>query len=74
MNVVRAGGLDLPPGFRFHPTDDEIVSHYLANKVRNTDYTCIAIGEVDLNKTEPWDLPGTLQATLTYIHIRLVLV
>jgi len=59
MNIVHAGGLDLPPGFRFHPSDFEIVSHYLTNKVRNTDYTCIAIGEVDLNKTEPWDLPGT---------------
>jgi hypothetical protein len=59
MNVVRVGGIDLPPGFRFHPSDDEIVSHYLMNKVRNTDYTCTAIGEVDLNKTEPWDLPGT---------------
>ena len=60
MNAVGASrGLSLPPGFRFHPSDNEIVSHYLTNKVRNTDYTCIAIGEVDLNKTEPWDLPGT---------------
>ncbi|CAD6239216.1 unnamed protein product [Miscanthus lutarioriparius] len=56
MNVVRAGGLDLPLGFRFHPSDVEIVSDYLMNKVRNTDFTCIAIGEADINKTEPWDL------------------
>ena len=58
MNVVHAGGLDLPPGFRFHPSDVEIVSDYLMNKVRNTDFTCIAIGEADINKTEPWDLRG----------------
>jgi hypothetical protein len=25
--------------------------------VRNRDFIC-AIGEVDLNKTEPWDLPS----------------
>ena len=57
MNVVHAGGL-LPPGFRFHPNDVEIVSDYLMNKVRNTNFTCIAIGEADINKTEPWDLRG----------------
>ena len=54
MNIVRAGGLDLPPGFRFHPSDFEIVNDYLTNKVRNRDFICAL---VDLNKTEPWDLP-----------------
>ena len=59
MNAVRAGGLDLPPGFRFHPSDYEIVSHYLTNKVRNMDFTYTAFEEVDLKKTEPWNLPST---------------
>ncbi|PON93564.1 NAC domain containing protein [Trema orientale] len=49
--------LDLPPGFRFHPTDEELISHYLYKKVVNTNFCCRAIGEVDLNKSEPWDLP-----------------
>ncbi|XP_050223984.1 NAC domain-containing protein 87 [Mercurialis annua] len=49
--------IDLPPGFRFHPTDEEIISYYLAEKVMNSDFTASAIGEVDLNKCEPWDLP-----------------
>ncbi|KAL1292035.1 hypothetical protein HN51_060496 [Arachis hypogaea] len=49
--------LDLPPGFRFHPTDEEIISYYLTHKVLNTSFTATAIGEVDLNKCEPWDLP-----------------
>ncbi|KAG0530642.1 hypothetical protein BDA96_05G204400 [Sorghum bicolor] len=57
MNTVHAGGLDLPPGFRFHPSDYEIVSHYLTNKVRNMDLTYTAFEEVDLKKTEPWNLP-----------------
>nr|AXI69497.1 NAC domain-containing protein [Morus indica] len=50
--------LDLPPGFRFHPTDEELISHYLYKKVVDTNFACRAIGEVDLNKSEPWDLPG----------------
>lgn len=50
--------IDLPPGFRFHPTDEEIISSYLSEKVVNNSFVCRAIGEVDLNKCEPWDLPG----------------
>ncbi|GAU32592.1 hypothetical protein TSUD_147060 [Trifolium subterraneum] len=49
--------LDLPAGFRFHPTDDEIITCYLINKVLNISFSAIAIGEADLNKCEPWDLP-----------------
>ncbi|KAF3503496.1 hypothetical protein F2Q69_00039640 [Brassica cretica] len=48
---------DLPPGFRFHPTDEELISYYLRPKVLNTFFSAIAIGEVDLNKVEPWDIP-----------------
>ncbi|GAA0157868.1 hypothetical protein LIER_15037 [Lithospermum erythrorhizon] len=48
---------DLPPGFRFHPTDEEIITYYLKEKVINNEFTSQAIGEVDLNKCEPWDLP-----------------
>ncbi|WVZ56783.1 hypothetical protein U9M48_007265 [Paspalum notatum var. saurae] len=53
-----AGQLDLPPGFRFHPTDEEIITHYLTHKALDHRFTSGVIGEVDLNKCEPWDLPG----------------
>ncbi|CAN8233100.1 unnamed protein product [Cochlearia groenlandica] len=49
--------IDLPPGFRFHPSDEELITHYLKPKVFNTFFSAFAIGEVDLNKIEPWDLP-----------------
>ncbi|KAL5130995.1 ABC transporter G family member 27 [Glycine soja] len=49
--------MDLPPGFRFHPMDEELISHYLYKKVIDTKFCARAIGEVDLNKSEPWDLP-----------------
>jgi hypothetical protein len=63
------GNLELPPGFRFHPRDDEIINFYLTPKVLQRGFTCIAIGEVNLNRTEPWELPGTYVIS---IHIHLV--
>ncbi|PVH36963.1 hypothetical protein PAHAL_6G210600 [Panicum hallii] len=52
------GGLDMPPGFRFNPSDEEIITFYLTPKVQQRSFTCAAIGEVDLNGAEPWELPG----------------
>lgn len=49
---------NLPPGFRFHPTDEELITFYLTNKVSDFNFTARAIVDVDLNKSEPWDLPG----------------
>nr|APX42143.1 NAC protein [Narcissus tazetta] len=50
--------IQLPPGFRFHPTDEEIITHYLSPKVLDPSFSASAMGEVDLNKCEPWDLPS----------------
>ncbi|KAI8552511.1 hypothetical protein RHMOL_Rhmol06G0272600 [Rhododendron molle] len=47
----------LPPGFRFHPTDEELITSYLLKKVLDCNFTARAIAEVDLNKCEPWELP-----------------
>ncbi|XP_020598301.1 NAC domain-containing protein 68-like [Phalaenopsis equestris] len=52
--------LNLPPGFRFHPTDEELVVHYLCRKAAHPRLPRIPvpiIAEVDLYKYEPWDLP-----------------
>lgn len=48
----------LPPGFRFHPTDEELITFYLLKKVLDSNFTGRAFAEVDLNKCEPWELPG----------------
>ncbi|KAI6700541.1 hypothetical protein NL676_014865 [Syzygium grande] len=50
--------MELPPGFRFHPNDEELITHYLTPKVLDGGFCARAMGEVDLNKCEPWDLPG----------------
>ncbi|PIN09961.1 hypothetical protein CDL12_17456 [Handroanthus impetiginosus] len=47
----------LPPGFRFHPTDEELITFYLASKVFNGTFSGVEIAEVDLNRCEPWQLP-----------------
>ena len=56
--------MDLPPGFRFHPTDEELISHYLYKKVLDINFSARAIGEVDLNKSEPWELPCKSRCSL----------
>lgn len=54
----RGGGLSLPPGFRFHPTDEEIITCYLLRKFLDPSFVSRAVGEVDLNSCEPRHLPG----------------
>jgi hypothetical protein len=50
----------LPLGFRFHPTDEELVRHYLKRKITGQINSEVeVIPEIDVCKTEPWDLPGT---------------
>uniref|UniRef100_A0ACD5YV62 Uncharacterized protein n=1 Tax=Avena sativa TaxID=4498 RepID=A0ACD5YV62_AVESA len=54
--------MTLPPGFRFYPSDEELVCHYLHNKVANQRRFAGAspagtMVEVDLHVHEPWELP-----------------
>lgn len=48
----------LAPGFRFHPTDEELVVYYLQRKIRSLPLRFDCISEIDIYKVEPWDLPG----------------
>ncbi|TVU33291.1 hypothetical protein EJB05_25101, partial [Eragrostis curvula] len=48
--------LSVPPGFRFHPTDEELLYYYLRKKVSFEPIDLDVIREIDLNKLEPWDL------------------
>jgi hypothetical protein len=48
----------VPPGFRFHPTDEELVDYYLRKKVASNKIDLDVIKDVDLYKIEPWDLQG----------------
>ncbi|XP_069151180.1 NAC domain-containing protein 7 isoform X3 [Solanum lycopersicum] len=46
----------IPPGFRFHPTDEELVDYYLKKKITSTRIDLDVIKEVNLYNIEPWDL------------------
>ncbi|XP_068653649.1 protein BEARSKIN2-like [Aristolochia californica] len=46
----------VPPGFRFHPTEEELLHYYLKKKITYQKFDLEVIREVDLNKMEPWDL------------------
>ncbi|KAG0504606.1 hypothetical protein KC19_N010100 [Ceratodon purpureus] len=50
--------LQLPPGFRFHPTDVELVAYYLKGKINGRAFEWDPIAVVDVYKVEPWDLPA----------------
>ncbi|MBA0710230.1 hypothetical protein Golax_025218 [Gossypium laxum] len=45
------------PGFRFHPTEEELVGFYLRQKVDNKCLTIELIKEIDIYKYDPSDLP-----------------
>ena len=60
----------VPPGFRFHPTDEELVGYYLRKKVASQKIDLDVIRDIDLYRIEPWDLQGTytfLSILSTYI-------
>ncbi|CAN4098037.1 unnamed protein product [Withania somnifera] len=54
MASSSKGGV--PPGFRFHPTEEELLHYYLKKKLSFHKFDMEVIREVDLNKIEPWEL------------------
>lgn len=57
--VLRNGGeIKLPVGFRFRPTDEELLLHYLKRKVLSASLPALFIPELDVFETDPWSLPG----------------
>ncbi|XP_071691592.1 NAC domain-containing protein 104 [Rutidosis leptorrhynchoides] len=49
---------NLPPGFRFCPTDEELVVHFLQRKASLLPYHPDIIPDLDLYPYDPWDLDG----------------
>ncbi|KAB2601927.1 transcription factor JUNGBRUNNEN 1-like [Pyrus ussuriensis x Pyrus communis] len=45
------------PGFRFHPTDEELVDFYLRRKIQKKPISLELIKSIDIYKHDPWDLP-----------------
>ncbi|VAH72583.1 unnamed protein product [Triticum turgidum subsp. durum] len=51
-------GTGLPPGFRFYPTDEELIVHYLRRRAAAAPCPAAVIAEVDIYKLDPWELPS----------------
>lgn len=65
---IEMGGASLPPGFRFHPTDEELVGYYLKRKVEGLQIELEVIPVIDLYKFDPWELPGNIQIIIHIIY------
>uniref|UniRef100_A0A0D9X3S9 NAC domain-containing protein n=1 Tax=Leersia perrieri TaxID=77586 RepID=A0A0D9X3S9_9ORYZ len=65
QDVIAARGGDdgqandmVMPGFRFHPTEEELIEFYLRRKVEGKRFNIELIAFVDLYRYDPWDLPA----------------
>lgn len=56
------------PGFRFHPTEEELVEFYLRRKVEGKRFNVELITFLDLYRYDPWELPGI------YIYTQIVVI
>nr|AFK44523.1 unknown [Medicago truncatula] len=63
---------DLMPGFRFHPTDEELVGFYLKRKIQQKSLPIELIKQVDIYKHDPWDLaPVKCPQPLSLVNVTL---
>ncbi|GAB2284143.1 hypothetical protein Dimus_018611 [Dionaea muscipula] len=62
QDLLRDGGvkLRLPIGFRFCPTDEELLVHYLKRRAFSLPLPASVIPDFNVFHTDPWDLPGDL--------------
>lgn len=60
------------PGFRFHPTDEELVVYYLKRKICGRKLRINVIGVVDVYKVDPSELPGNFYAYFVTFRFRFI--
>ena len=51
-------------GFRFHPTDEELVRFYLKRKIQQRSLPVELIKHIDIYKYDPWELLGNVSSSL----------
>ncbi|KAF8411713.1 hypothetical protein HHK36_004271 [Tetracentron sinense] len=50
--------INLPPGFQFHPTDEELIVHFLYRKAKLLPCHPDVIPDLDCYPLDPWELNG----------------
>jgi hypothetical protein len=58
MGDHNNNNVNLPPGFRFYPTDEELVVHFLHRKASLLPCHPDVIPDLDLYPFDPWQLQG----------------
>lgn len=58
-----------PPGFRFHPSDEELITHYLLNKLKSNPLPADVIAEIELYNFNPWELPGNFSTFRVFSRV-----
>ncbi|KAI6697695.1 hypothetical protein NL676_017814 [Syzygium grande] len=69
MSLVVATVLSLyplPVGLRFRPTDQELVDHYLRQKINGKDVEVGVINNIDVNKRSPGTGTGSVNFSLQW--------
>lgn len=62
---------EMPTGFRFFPTEEELISFYLNNKLEDKNCNINrVIPMLDIYQLDPWHLPSTY--LLFHIHASLI--
>ncbi|KAI4302311.1 hypothetical protein MLD38_038072 [Melastoma candidum] len=56
--MSAAAAVALSPGFRFHPSDEELILYYLKRKALEKRVPADVIVDIDIYKFEPWELAG----------------
>ncbi|KAI5345915.1 hypothetical protein L3X38_013792 [Prunus dulcis] len=58
ISVSVNGECKVPPGFRFQPTEEELLLYYLRKRVLCEKIDLDIICDIDPNKFDPWDIQG----------------
>lgn len=58
MEIEQISSSHYPPGFRFHPSDEELIVHYLLKKLRSCPLPAAVVAEIELYNYNPWELPS----------------
>ena len=59
--------VNLPPGFRFYPTDEDLVVHFLQRKAALLPCHPDVIPDLDLYPYDPWELDGIYKYKTNYL-------
>ena len=71
MDKTSSPSFELP-GFRFHPTEEELLDFYLKNIINGRKMHHDIIGVLNIYGFDPWDLPG-LNICIYNVHRPLLL-